>query len=114
MVTKRSGAHKLRVANRSEELEVSVYRFGTLARRTRQPEGNSVDVALAEGEVAIVEIVAKPAPPAPAPAPAPRQGPLRMTELGAYDVSTAETTPVLWCGRRGAAEIASPPMSVSG
>lgn len=60
LVTKNSGTHSLPMTNTSEELEVSVYRFGTLVRRVRPSDGSDkVQLALADAEIAIVEIVAK-------------------------------------------------------
>jgi hypothetical protein len=60
LVTKNSGTHILPVTNSSEELEVSVYHFGTLVRRVRPSDGSDkVRLALVSDEIAIVEVVPK-------------------------------------------------------
>eukprot|EP01052_Picozoa_sp_SAG31_P024838 SAG31_NODE_2140_length_6350_cov_2.239962_1_plen_612_part_00 len=86
LVTKRSGSWKVGTDN----VELSVYELGSLISRTAQraAPNRTVRLSLAHGQVAIVEDAVKPVP----------VSPISMRELGAYDVNTGETTPVLWYG----------------
>ena len=84
LVTKKSGSWPVG----TESVELSIYHLGSLVSRKLQNSApnRTLQLSLSDGEVAIVEDVVTSVP----------VKPLRMRELGAYDVDTGETTPVLW------------------
>ena len=103
LVTKRSGLWDVG----STHVQLSIYKLGSLiARNSRATLTKTLQLDLGQDEIAIVED----AKASPAPAPGPNPGPpphppapapasvILMTELGAYDISTSETTPLVWYG----------------